>query len=175
MTTSNTDEKITKRFQHKDRSRGNEFEQRLIDLRRVTRVVAGGKRFNFRATLIIGDRKGTVGVGIGKGMDTALAIEKAFREARKHAIKVSLTNEGSIPHQVEEKFKAARILIKPAPQGKGLVAGGAARTVLSFAGIQNATAKILSHTKNKITIARVSIEALKKLRLKGGAGNLENK
>ena len=156
-----------RKARHNDKSRGD-FDQKLIDLRRVTRVVAGGKRFSFRSTLIIGDHRGTVGVGVGKGADTALSIEKAFREAKKHAIKVLLTNKGSIPHETEAKFKAARILIKPTAQGKGLVAGGAARIVLGFAGVQNVTAKILSHTKNKITIAMVTIAALKKLKLKSG-------
>lgn len=137
---------------------------RLIDLRRVARVVAGGRRFSFRATVVAGSKTGQVGVGVGKGTDTALAIEKALRDAKANFISVPVTKTRSIPHEVEAKFDAARLLLKPARQGRGLVAGGAVRTVLDFAGIENASAKILSRTTNKLNNARVTIEALKKLR-----------
>src|SRR3989344_3259309 len=126
------------------RGKKSEFDQKMIDLRRVARVVAGGRRFSFRATLVIGDRHGRVGVGTGKGTDAALSLEKALREA---------------------KFGAARVLIRPTAKGSGLVAGGAVRTVLDMAGIKNTSAKILSHTKNKISNARAAVDALKKLRL----------
>ena len=143
-----------------------EYQQKLIDLRRVARVVAGGRRFNFRATLVIGNQKGDVGVGTGKGADTSLAIEKAFRVARKNLIHIPITKNKSIPHFVFSKYGSGRVLIKPAREGNGLVAGGAARTVLSFAGIENASAKILSRTKNKINNARAIINALGQLREK---------
>lgn len=145
-------------------SGASELAQKLIDLRRVTRVMAGGRRFSFRATLVVGNRSGEVGVGIGKGADTALAIQKAFREAQKHMIKISLTKEGSILYDVIGKFSSARVLIRPASEGHGLVAGSSVRTVLDFAGIKNASAKVLSHTKNKISNARAAIEALKKIK-----------
>jgi small subunit ribosomal protein S5 len=141
-----------------------EFDQKLIDLRRVARVSAGGKRFNFRAALIIGNRAGIVGVGIGKGADTTLAIQKAFRRAKNNAIKIPLIKEGSIPHSVETKYKSAKVMIKPAPKGRGLVAGGVLRLILEHGGVANATSKILSSTKNKINIAMAAIEALKKLK-----------
>ncbi len=144
----------------------SEYQQKLLDLRRVARVVAGGRRFTFRATLVIGNQKGDVGLGIGKGADTALAIEKAFRKARQMLIKVPLTKDRSIPHEVEAHYGSGHVLIKPAKAGKGLVAGGAARVVLALAGVSNASAKVLSHTKNKINNGRATLEALKQLKTK---------
>ncbi|MEK9175266.1 MAG: 30S ribosomal protein S5 [Patescibacteria group bacterium] len=143
-----------------------EYQQKLLDLRRVARVVAGGRRFSFRATVVVGNLNGEVGIGIGKGSDTALAIEKAARKARQSLIKVPLTKERSIPHEVEAKYASGHVIIKPAKNGKGLVAGGAARVVLAFAGVSNASAKILSHTKNKINNGRATIDALKTLKTK---------
>jgi len=144
----------------------SEFDQKLIDLRRVARVMAGGRRFNFRATLILGNHLGLVGLGIGKGADTALSIEKAMRQAKKNMMNVPLTPDFSIPHEVSAKFKAARVILRPAKAGKGLAAGGSVRSVLALAGVKNASAKILSHTKNKLTNARAALEALKKLKAK---------
>lgn len=144
----------------------SEYQQKLLDLRRVARVVAGGRRFTFRATLVIGNQNGEVGLGIGKGADTALSIEKAFRKAKSCMIKVPLTKERSIPHEVEAQYGSGHVIIKPAKSGKGLVAGGAARVVLALAGVSNASAKTLSHTKNKINNGRATIEALKNLKTK---------
>src|SRR3989338_1526456 len=141
-----------------------EFDQKMIDLRRVARVVAGGRRFSFRATLVVGNRKGEVGLGTAKASDTAAAIQKAFRQALKKTIKISLTDSGSIAHDVYGMFARAKVLIRPAVEGHGLVAGSSVRTVLDFAGIKNASAKILSHSKNKISNARAAIEALKSLK-----------
>jgi small subunit ribosomal protein S5 len=141
-----------------------EYEQKIVDIRRVARVVKGGRRFNFRVTLIIGNKKGDVGVGIGKAEDTGAAMEKASRDARKNLIKVSLTAAGSIPHETEGKFASARVFIKPVSGGRGLIAGGSVRTVLDLAGVKGASAKILSTSKNKLNNARATIEALKKLK-----------
>ncbi len=107
-----------------------EFEQKIIDIRRVARVVKGGRRFNFRVTLVIGNRKGEVGVGTGKADDTAAAIEKAFRNAKKNLIRVSLTDNGSIPCETEGKFGSSDVYIKPAFGGRGLAAGGSVRSIL---------------------------------------------
>lgn len=148
------------------REQKSEYEHKLIDLRRVARVTAGGRRFTFRATVVLGNQKGTVGFGTGKAGDTSQAIEKAVREAKKQLISIPLTEHGSVPHEVYAKFKTARVVLKPGRVGKGLVAGGSARTVLALAGVRNASAKILSHTKNKLTNARATIEALKKLKVK---------
>jgi len=142
----------------------SEYEQRLIDLSRVARVMAGGRRFSFRAALILGNKKGQVGFGLGKGADTSLAIEKAARSAKKNMINVPLNKWNSIPHEVKEKYSSGVVIIKPAKAGKGLVAGGAARAVLSLAGVMNASVKTLSPTKNKINIAKATIEALRMLK-----------
>ncbi len=142
----------------------SEFDQKLIDLRRVARVVAGGRRFGFRATLVVGNRGGEVGIGTAKAADTSSAIQKAARFAGKNTIKIPMTKIKSIPYDVYGKFSSARVLIRPAVEGHGLVAGSSVRIVLDFAGIKNASAKILSHTKNKISNAKAAMEALKKLK-----------
>lgn len=146
------------------RERG-EFEQVTIDARRVARVMAGGRRFNFSLVIVIGDKKGRVGVGLGKGVDTALAIDKATRDAKKHLITVLRTASGSIPHQVRTKYASSTVEIIPS-SGRGLVAGSAVRTVLDLAGVTDVVTKIHSRSKNKLTIARATVEALKKLRNK---------
>ncbi len=137
----------------------SEFEQTTIDVRRVARVMAGGRRFSFSVTVVIGDKKGRVGVGIGKGADTALAIDKAVRDAKKHLITVKMTNDNSIAHDVSVKYASSIVSIIPSP-GRGLVAGSAMRTVLEYAGVTNVIAKILTRTKNKLTIARATVAAL---------------
>ena len=141
----------------------SEFEQKVLDIRRVTRVVAGGKRFRFRATVVLGDHKGRVGVGIDKGADTSESIEKAGRDARKNLILVPIKNN-TIPHEVIGKFSSAVVLLKPAGEGKGIVAGGPVRVIVSLAGIINITSKILGTTTNKLNNARAAIEALKQLK-----------
>ena len=140
-----------------------EFDQKTVSVRRVARVVAGGRRFSLSAAVVAGNRKGTVGVGLGKGLDTALAMDKAFRSARKEMISIPLTKEGSIPHEVYAKSSSARVLIMPAP-GRGLIAGGAVRIVLELAGISDVTAKILSPSKNALSNARAAVKALSTLR-----------
>jgi small subunit ribosomal protein S5 len=140
-----------------------EYDQKIIDIRRVTRVSSGGRRFSFAVSLVAGDRKGKVGVGTGKGGDTALAVEKAFRSAKKNMITISTTKSGSIPHEVKTKFGSAVVHIMPAP-GKGIVAGSSVRDVIDLAGLKDVTAKLRSGTKNKLNNARVAIEALKQLK-----------
>ena len=137
----------------------SEFEQATLEVRRVARVMAGGRRFSFSVTVVIGDKKGRVGVGLGKGADTALAIDKAVRDAKKHLITVKRTPEGSIAHDVSIKNSSSIVTIIPSP-GRGVVAGSAMRTVLEHAGVTNVIAKILTRTKNKLTIARATVAAL---------------
>ena len=137
----------------------SEYEQKLIDVRRVARVVAGGRRFSFAVAVVAGDRKGRVGVGTGKAGDTASAIEKAMRHAKKSMIVLRLTDSFSIPHEVRAKYSSARVIIKPA-EGRGLVAGSAVRNVLDLAGVKDVNAKVLSPSKNKLNIARAAIKAL---------------
>jgi small subunit ribosomal protein S5 len=144
--------------------RPDEFKEKVLDMRRVTRVVAGGKRFRFRATVIVGDEKGRIGVGIAKGIDVQQAVGKANLDAKKHIITVGLQDSRTIAHEVLAKYSAAKVLVKPATKGHGLRAGGAVRVVLAFAGIKDATAKCLGRTPNKLTNALAAIEALKKLK-----------
>ena len=144
------------------RDRAPEFAQKIIGIRRVTRVMGGGRRFSFSVSMVIGDKKGRVGIGVGKAGDTALAIEKAIRDAKKHMITIKRTENNSIPHNIESKYGSTEIQIRPA-QGRGLVAGASLRTVLELGGVTDVTAKILSRSKNKTNIARATILALKKL------------
>ncbi len=144
-----------------------EFDQKIIDIRRVTRVAAGGRRFSFAVSLVAGDRKGKIGVGTGKGGDTALAVEKAFRNAKKNMINLNLTKTGSISHEVSAKFKSARVEIMPAP-GKGIAAGSSVRDVIDLAGVKDVVAKIRSGSKNKLNNAMVALAALSTVK-KGSA------
>lgn len=140
-----------------------EFDQKIISIRRVTRVMAGGRRFNFSVAMVAGDKRGRVGVGIGKAADTQLAIEKAFRDAKKHMVVVPMTGDQNIPHDVATKYAASQVMIMPAP-GRGIVAGSSVRTVLELAGIKDVTAKVLSRSKNKLNNARAAIKALSSLK-----------
>jgi len=141
----------------------SEYDQKVLDVARVTRVVAGGRRFSFRATVAIGNKKGKIGVGIGKGIDVSQSVEKAVADAKKNMLVIPL-KEGTIPHEVTAKYAAARVFLKPAPKGKGLVAGGAVRQIAGLAGIENLSAKILSKSTNKLNNARATLDALKKLK-----------
>ncbi|MFA5098884.1 MAG: 30S ribosomal protein S5 [Candidatus Paceibacterota bacterium] len=143
----------------------SEFKEKVLDMRRVTRVVAGGKRFRFRATVVIGDEKGRVGVGIAKGLDVAQAVEKAKLNAKKGLVTITLKDR-TVAHEIDAKFSAARVVIKPAKNGHGLKAGGAVRVVLLLAGVKDATAKCTGRTKNKLTNALAAMEALKNLKTK---------
>lgn len=140
-----------------------EFEQKILELARVTRVTKGGKRMRFRASVIIGDRRGRVGFGVAKGADVAMSVEKAFRQAKKNLITVPLVNE-TIPHEVYSKFAAAKVLLKPAPKGTGLKSGGPTRMVLELAGVPNAVSKLLG-AKNKINSAKATFMALSALKM----------
>jgi len=138
-----------------------EYDQRLIEVARVTRVMAGGKRMRFRAALVIGDRKGVVGFGLAKGIDVTIAIQKAFNQAKKNLIKIQFA-KGTIKHKVANKFGAASVLMKPAKAGEGLKAGGAMRSVLELVGIQDITAKSLG-SNNKVNVIKATMNALSSL------------
>lgn len=155
--------------------RRSEFAQKMIGIRRVARVMAGGRRFNFSAAIVLGDKKGRVGVGIGKAADTQLAIEKATRHAKRNMIQVNLTKNRSIAHNIEAKFCASVVEIRPSA-GRGLVAGSSVRTVLELAGVSDVTAKLLSRSKNPINNARAAVEALRQVSvtLKGGSAPAQN-
>lgn len=138
-----------------------EFDSKPIDIARVARVTKGGKRFSFRTTVIIGDGKGRVGVGMAKGKDVAQSIQKATTQARKQLITVPIVG-GTISYQVEAKFHGAKVILKPARGG--VKAGGPVRVVAKLAGITSLTGKLIERTNNKINIAMATIEALKKLK-----------
>jgi small subunit ribosomal protein S5 len=140
-----------------------EFEQRIIDLARVTRVMAGGKRLRFRACVALGDKNCRVGWAVAKGADVAIAVNKAVNKAKKRMFKIKLVNN-TIPHQIEKKFKAAKVLLKPAKEGTGISAGGAVRAILELAGVPNIYAKIIGRTNNKINNVVATVEALKGLK-----------
>lgn len=146
-----------------------EYESKLLDVARVTRVVAGGRRFRFRAAVVVGNRRGKVGIGVAKGQDVSLAVEKATTDAKKRLVKIPLS-EGSISHSTSAKYGSSKVLLKPGLKGRGLVAGGAVRTVCDLAGIKDISAKILGRTKNKLNNARATIEALTKLKTKNEKG-----
>ena len=140
----------------------NEFDQSIIDIARVTRVMAGGKRMRFRACVAIGDKKGKVGIGLAKGADVTLAINKAVNKAKKEMIDVQIVN-GTIAHAIEQKMGAAKILLRPARKGRGIICGGVVRIIMEVAGIHNVTSKILG-TNNKVSNAKCTIAALKNLK-----------
>jgi len=140
-----------------------EFDQKMVSIRRVTRVVAGGRRMTFAVAIAIGDKKGSMGLGTGKGGDTAIAIAKALRQAKKNMFKIKTTKDMSIPHEVSTKYSSARLTIRP-NRGKGLVAGSTVRDMLILSGIKNVTAKLHSGSKNKLNNARVAYQALYQLK-----------
>lgn len=140
-----------------------EYEQKILDLARVTRVTSGGKRMSFRCALVIGDKKGKVGFGVAKGGDVQIAVEKAYRQAKKNVISVPMVHD-TIPFPVTLKYGSAMILLKPAPKGTGLKSGGAVRMVLEYAGVPNIVSRVLN-SSNKINIARATMEAIKQLKV----------
>lgn len=141
----------------------SEYDQKVLDIARVSRVTKGGKRFSFRATIVIGDGKGKVGVGMAKGKDVAQSVQKAFNQAKKNLVTVLIV-DGTIPYQVEAKYNSAVVLLKPARGG--VKAGGPVRVVAKLSGITRLTGKLLRRTNNKVNIAMATISALRKLRVK---------
>ncbi len=142
-----------------------DVDQKILDIRRVTRVVAGGRRMSFAVAMLIGDKKGVVGIGTGKGNDTALAIAKALKDARKNAIKIKLTATGSIAHSVDAKYCSSRVMMFP-NGGKGLVVGAALRDIAVISGMKDVSGKVLSGSKNKLNTARAAIKALAQIGMK---------
>ncbi|MBU6447909.1 30S ribosomal protein S5 [Patescibacteria group bacterium] len=139
-----------------------EYEQKVVEIKRVTRVVAGGKRMRFRALVVIGDKKGKVGMGLRKGTDVAEAVNKAVNAAKKNMITVPLVNE-TIPHQIKMKYKSSRLILIPAGPGTGIIAGGALRSVLDLAGVKNILSKMLG-SSNKVNNVKAVFEAFKKMK-----------
>lgn len=136
-----------------------EFDSKTIDIRRVTRVVSGGRRFSLAVAIAAGDRNGRVGFGTGKALDTQLALEKAMKSAKKNMVTLKLSKGNTIPFDVKAKYKSASIWLSP-NKGKGIIAGSSARTILALAGVNNVTAKFHSGTKNKMNNAKATMKAL---------------
>lgn len=139
-----------------------EFDEEVLEISRVTRVVKGGRRMRFRATVVIGNRKGKVGVGIGKSDEVVMSIQKAISDAKKNMVNVRLDGK-TIPHEVRTKYKSAEILLMPAAPGTGIIAGGTLRRVVELAGIKDILSKSFG-TTNKIACSRAALEALKMLK-----------
>lgn len=142
--------------------KNSEFEQKLVDLARVARVVAGGKRFRFRACICIGDKKGKIGMGVAKGSDVSGAIAKATAQAKKNLINIPII-KGTIPYEVTGKYVGAKVFLKPAQKGTGIIAGGAIRSVLELAGIKNILSKMMG-SNNKINNVTATINILKNIK-----------
>jgi small subunit ribosomal protein S5 len=152
------------RFEKKNEVK-DEFDSKLLDLARVTKVTGGGKTMRFRAVIVVGNKTGKVGIGAAKGLDVSQAIEKATRVAKKNVKEIPV-HEGTIPFEVDAKFGPSRVILKPQMKGKGLVAGGTVRVICSLAGIQDISSKTLSRTRNKLNNARATMKALSKLKKK---------
>ncbi|MBU1178325.1 30S ribosomal protein S5 [Patescibacteria group bacterium] len=152
---------MRKRFNRREKP---EFEQKLVDVARVVRIVAGGRRFRFRATVVIGNQKGKVGAGIGKAGDVSSAITKAVTLAKKKMITVPIVDD-TIPHEIKVKYRGAQVFLKPARKGTGIIAGGAVRAVVELAGIRNILSKIQG-SSNKPNNVQATIKALELLQTK---------
>jgi small subunit ribosomal protein S5 len=150
-----------------------DFDQTLVDVARVARVVKGGKRFRFRATLVIGDRKGRVGLGVAKGPDVTVAINKAVAQAKKRLVTVPLVG-GTIPHEVKCKYSSAVVFLKPARPGTGIIAGGGVRAVAELAGVKDILSKMLG-SDNKVNNIRATLQALQQLRMPETMARLRGK
>jgi len=143
----------------------SEFDSKLLSLDRVTRVTAGGKKLRFRACMILGNKRGKIGLGVAKGKDVSQAMEKAEKNAKKNMIEIPFI-ENTIPHEIQAKFEASVILLRPQKEGKGIIAGGPVRVICNLAGIKNISSKILSRSRNKINNAKATMKALEKLQVK---------
>lgn len=137
------------------------YDHRVVDIRRVTRVVKGGRRFRFRATVLIGDKRGAVGLGLAKGADVQRAIMKAQEAAKKHLIRVPLSR-GTIPHAIQRRYRGAIVLLKPAPEGSGIIAGGPIRAVVALSGIHDISSKMMG-SHNPVNVIKATFSALSSL------------
>nr|YP_010728714.1 ribosomal protein S5 [Phymatolithon calcareum]WEA76892.1 ribosomal protein S5 [Phymatolithon calcareum] len=154
---------IIKRKNSKNKEQESNWEERVVQVKRVTKVVKGGKKLSFRAIIIIGNEKGQVGVGIGKATDVIGAVKKGVTDAKKHIISVPLTKTNSITHKIHGIAGAAKVVMRPSAPGSGVIAGGSVRTVLELVGIKNILTKQLG-SNNALNNARATVDALNNLR-----------
>ena len=171
MTTQSIDSKKTSK--RKKNSRKPKFVERLIKISRVSKVTKGGKKLSFRAIVVIGDENGNVGVGVAKADDVVNAFKKAKADGRKNLITLPLTKSLSIPHSVGGRFGACKVIMRPAIEGSGVIAGGAVRIVLEVAGVKNVIAKQLG-SNNLLNNARASIVALNNLTTKSQVAKIRH-
>lgn len=147
----------------RDKNNPDSMEERVVQIRRVTKVVKGGKQMSFRAVVVIGDKKGTVGVGVGSAKEVITAVQKSATDARRHLITVPMTKYLTFPHRADGDYGAAKVMLRPAATGTGVIAGGSVRVVLELAGVENALGKELG-SKNPLNNARAVIEAIGKMK-----------
>ena len=152
-----------RRKNNRTREKESEWQERVVQIRRVTKVVKGGKKLSFRAIVVVGNERGQVGVGVGKASDVIGAVKKGVADGKKHLVDVPLTKSNSIPHPATGAATGAKVLVRPAAPGTGVIAGGAVRTVLELAGVRNVLAKQLG-SNNPLNNARASVDALGSLR-----------
>ena len=148
---------------NKGKEKDNEWQERVVQIRRVTKVVKGGKKLSFRAIIVIGNEKGQVGVGVGKASDVIGAVKKAVTDAKKQLVVVPMTKDNSIPHIIHGRSGAAKVIMRPSAPGSGVIAGGSVRTILELAGVKNILAKQLG-SNNPLNNARAATDALFKLK-----------
>jgi small subunit ribosomal protein S5 len=157
-------ERRSRKSNNRDDQAAREFDQKVVEVTRVTRVVAGGKRMRFRALVVIGDRKGRVGMGLKKGLDVAESVNKAVNQAKKSMITLPLINE-TIPHEVTMKYKASKLMLRPARPGTGVIAGGAVRSVMELAGVKNVVSKMMG-SANKVNNIKAVFKAFQSMKSK---------
>ena len=154
---------VDRKRNYKDRDNRVEWEERVVSVQRVTKVVKGGKKLSFRAVVVVGDQQGKVGVGVGKASDVITAVKKGVTDGKKHVVIVPLTGANSIPHATTGRFGAAKLVLRPSAPGCGVIAGGSTRTVLELAGVKNILSKQLG-SNNLLNNARATIDGLSSLR-----------
>ena len=164
---------MAKREERKFQREESEFDKRVISIRRVTKVVKGGRTLSFAVTMVVGNKKGKVGIGSGKAGDTTAAIEKAFQNGKKNMVDVSLVGT-TIPHEIIGKFGKSSVLLMPAPEGTGVIAGGAVRAVVDLAGIKDVVSKTHG-ARNQINVVKSTLNGLQNLRTKEQVAALRGK
>ena len=150
------------RKSNKSREKESDWQERVVQIRRVTKVVKGGKKLSFRAILVIGNEKGEVGIGVGKASDVIGAVKKAASDGKRNLVSVPLTRDNSIPHIIQGRAGAAKVIMRPSAPGSGVIAGGSVRTVLELAGVKNILAKQLG-SSNPLNNARAAADAFARL------------